>query len=50
MAENFSDRFQNANGFVGNFRSDPVAGKSGELEEHGLYCMAGRAREETLSS
>ena len=50
VAKNFSDRFQNADGFVGNFRSDTVARKGGEVEEHGALLYGGRAREETLSS
>ena len=33
MVESFSDGFQNADGFVGNFRPDAVAGKSGEVEQ-----------------
>ena len=36
MAENFSDALENADGFVSDFRSDAVAGKSGDIEEHGL--------------
>ena len=35
VAENFSDGFQNADGFVGNFRSNAVAGQGGEVEKHG---------------
>jgi hypothetical protein len=35
MPEYFSDGFQNADGLVGDFRSDAVAGKSSEVEQHG---------------
>ena len=35
MAENLSDGFENADGFVGNFRPNAIAGKSGDIQEHG---------------
>ena len=52
MAEDFSDRFQYADGFVGNFRSDAVAGKSGDIQEHGLSIVwrTIRHRKNALSS
>ncbi len=43
MAENFCDGFQYADGFVGNFRSDAVAGNSGDIQEHGLL-LYGKTR------
>ena len=45
VAEGFSDRFQNADGFVGNFRSDTVAGQGSKVEEHGAIVWRIRVRE-----
>ncbi len=43
VAKSFSNCFQNADGFVGNFRSDTVAGQGGKVEEHGALLYGGRA-------